>query len=113
MQTKINKKLWGWFAFSPWLLFFAIAPLILNKSIHENIHPNTYDIGFIVVGNIYFLVVLIGFMIILQKLKLENWKKWFWRVLFVFTHVFAIPLFWYIYIWKDKTGSSKNRSAEA
>ena len=103
MQTNINKKLWGLFAFSPIILFISIAPFILNKSMQEKIHPNSYDIGFLIITNLYFFVVLICFMMYLQKLEqIENWKKWLWRVLFIFAHVFAIPLFWYLYIWKDK-----------
>jgi hypothetical protein len=98
MQTNTRKKLLGLFAFSPWILSFVTIPFLLIKSIQQV----PYAIGFIVILNLYGFVILIYFMIVLQKLKLKSWKKWLWRALFIFAFAFAIPFFWYEYIWKDK-----------
>jgi hypothetical protein len=57
--------------------------------------------GFAVAGNLYVLFVIICFILYLNRIKeIENEKKWLWRGLIVFGHVFAIPFFWYLYIFK-------------
>jgi len=107
MEMSIKKKLWGLLAFSPWILFLTVVLFMLRKS--AEMHPfagtinlNSGDIGFLVIGNLYVLVVLICFLMYLNRLRdVENDKKWLWRGLMFFGHVFAFPVFWYFYIWKE------------
>jgi hypothetical protein len=107
MQTSVKKKLWGLLAFSPWILFFTVVPFILPKSakmhaVTGSIKLNSFDIGYLVIGNLYVLIVLVCFLIYLSRLNnFEKGKKWLWRGLMFFGHVIAIPIFWYFYIWKE------------
>ena len=60
MKTQLSKRLWGIFAFSPWLLFLCIVPFILPKSAEMHAtagttNLNPIDIGFAIVGNLYVL----------------------------------------------------------
>jgi len=34
--------------------------------------------------------------------NINSEKKWLWRALMFFGHVFAIPIFWYSYIWEER-----------
>lgn len=62
---------------------------------------NPIDIGFVAVGNLYVLFVIVCFILYLNRIReIENEKKWLWRVLMAFGHLFTIPVFWYLYIFK-------------
>lgn len=64
---------------------------------------NSFDIGYLVIGNLYVLIVLVCFLIYLSRLtNIGKEKKWLWRGLMLIGHVFAIPIFWYYYIWKER-----------
>jgi len=66
---------------------------------------NTIDIGYLVVGNLYILFVIICFILCLNNIKnIDKKKKWLWRGLLTFGHVFTIPIFWYLYIFKRGDG---------
>ena len=59
-------------------------------------------IWFLVVGNLYVLLLFLIFMMYLGRMKeIDNEKKWLWRGLMFFGHVIAIHIFWYFYIWKE------------
>ena len=106
MKPQTSKRLWGVFALSPWILFFTVVPFILSKSaemhsIAGTTNLNSIDIGFVVVGNLYILFVIICFILHLNRIKeIDTDKKWLWRGLIAFGHVFTIPVFWYLYIFK-------------
>jgi hypothetical protein len=60
-------------------------------------------VGFLVVGNLYVLLLFLIFMIYLGRMKnIDNEKKWLWRGLMFFALVFAIPIFWYLHIRKER-----------
>jgi hypothetical protein len=62
-----------------------------------------FVIGYLVVGNSYVLLLFLIFMIYLGRMKnIDNGKKWLWRGLMFFGNVIAIPIFWYLYIWKER-----------
>ena len=64
---------------------------------------NSIDFGYVVIGNLYVLFVLICFLKYLNGLyTFDKEKKWLWRGLMFFGHVFSIPIFWYYYIWKER-----------
>jgi len=106
MQSSTKRTLWGLLAFSPSILCFVFAPFALRKSVEMHAFNgttdlNTLDIAFLGIGNLYVLVVLICFLIYLNRLpNVGNDKKWFWRTLMLFGHVVAFAVFWYFYIWK-------------
>jgi len=106
MQMNMKKKLWGLLAFSPLVLFLAVVPWMLRWSAglpaSSGIPSVTSaEIRFLVIGNLYVLFVFVCFLIHLNGLKaVENDKKWLWRGLMFFGHVFAFPVYWYFHIWK-------------
>ncbi len=68
------------------------------------------DLGFLFIGNLYVLLILVAFLIYLNRLaNMTKRRKWLWRALLFFGHVFTIPIFWYIHIWKpEHTGPSRS-----
>jgi hypothetical protein len=106
MSNKFRKTLWGLLAFSPWILFLICVPILIHQVPPESIMIKggklpPFLIGYLVVGNLYVLLIFLTFLIYLGRMKnIENEKKWLWRGLMFFGHVFAIPIFWYLYIWK-------------
>jgi phosphatidylserine synthase len=107
MNVKLKKYLWGLFAFSPWILFFVFVPFILPLSVGMRTAevaptPNSIDMGYIIFGNLYMVIVVLCFIFYLNKLNiLTKEKKRLWRGLMVIGHAFTIPIFWYHYIWKN------------
>jgi hypothetical protein len=108
MNSKVNKTLWGLLAFSPWILFLIGAPILIHQVSPDSIiiregKPGTFWIGYLIVGNLYVLLIFLIFLIYLGRMKnIDNEKKWLWRGLMFFGHVIAIPIFWYFYIWKQR-----------
>jgi hypothetical protein len=108
MNPKLNKTLWGLLAFSPWILFFIGVPILIHQVPPDSIMMKEgklppFLIGFLVVGNLYVFLLFLIFLIYLGRMKnIDNEKKWLWRGLMFIGHVFAIPIFWYFYIWKEK-----------
>ncbi len=107
MSNKFRKTLWGLLAFSPWILFFTIVPILIHI-----LPPNSITmkegklppvvIWYLVVGNSYVLLLFLIFLIYLGRMKnINNEKKWLWRGLMFFGHILAIPIFWYLHIWKE------------
>jgi hypothetical protein len=99
MSNKLRKTLWGLLAFSPWILFFIGIPMFIH-----NIPPDSivmkegklppFLIGFVVVGNLYVLLLFLIFLIYLGRMKdIDNEKKWLWRGLMFLGHVLAIPIY--------------------
>jgi hypothetical protein len=59
------------------------------------------DIGFFIIGNLYYVMTVLCFLLYLnRRTNMTKWKKWLWRALLVFGHMFAFPIFWYLYIWR-------------
>jgi hypothetical protein len=107
MNPKLSKTLWGLLAFSPWILFFIGVPIFIRHVPPDSIimkegKLTPFVIGYLVVGNLYVLLLFLIFLIYLGRMKnINNEKKWLWRGLMFFGHVIAIPIFWYFYIWKE------------
>ena len=98
MKSEFEKKLWwGALAFSPWIIFLTIVPTLLFGF---HVAPGTI---FGICLNLCILLVLVCYLLYVGRLKtVETEKKWLWRGLMVFGHVFSIPIFWYFYIWKGR-----------
>jgi hypothetical protein len=97
INHKLSKTLWGLLAFSPWILFFIGVPILIHQVPPDSIMMTEgkltpFLIGFLVVVNLYVLLLFLIFLIYLGRL---------WRGLMFFGHVFTIPVFWYFYIWKE------------
>jgi uncharacterized membrane protein len=107
MSNKLRKTLWGLLALSPWILFFTIIPILINMLPPDSIMTKEgklgpFAIGYLVIGNSYVLLLFLIFLIYLGRMKsMDNEKKWLWRGLMFFGNVLAIPIFWYLYIWKE------------
>jgi uncharacterized membrane protein len=108
MSNKLRKILWGLLAFSPWILFLIAVPILVHQVPPDSIMMkqgklSPFLIGFLIVGNLYVLLLFLIFLIYLGRMKtIENEKKWLWRGLMFIGHVFAIPIFWYFYIWRER-----------
>jgi len=108
MNHNLRKTIWGLVAFSPWILFLIGVPILIHRIPPDLImmkqgKPTPFLIGFLVVGNVYVLILVLIFLIYLNRMKsIDNEKKWLWRAFSFFGHVLAIPIFWYFYIWKEK-----------
>jgi len=108
MSNKSRKILLGLLAFSPWILFLTVVPILIHVLPPDSIMMKEgklppFAIGYLVVGNGYVLFLFLIFVIYLGRMmNVDNDKKWLWRGLMFFGHVFAIPIFWYLYIWKEK-----------
>jgi hypothetical protein len=104
MNHKLSKTLWGLLAFSP-LILFLIGFTLVNRSVPPDLIMKEGELTpflFIIVGNLYCLLILVIFLIYLGRMeKIDNEKKWLWRGLMFFGNVLAIPIFWYFYIWKE------------
>jgi hypothetical protein len=109
MSKKLKKTLLGLLAFSPWILFLICVPTLIHQvppdsMIMKEGKLTPFLIGFLVVGNSYVLLLFLIFLIYLGRMKnIDNEKKWLWRGLMFFGHVIAIPIFWYFYIWKERS----------
>ncbi len=108
MSNKFKKISWGLLAFSPWILFSTVVPILIHIlprdsiTMHEGKLP-PFLTGYLVVGNLYVLLLFLIFIIYLGRMKnIDNAKKWLWRGLMFFANVLAIPIFWYLYIWKER-----------
>ena len=108
INHNLSKTTWGLLAFSPWILFFIGVPILIHEVPPDLImmkegKPTPFLIGFLVVGNLYVLILVLIFLIYLGRMKnIDNEKKWLWRAFLFIGHVFAIPIFWYFYIWKER-----------
>jgi hypothetical protein len=111
MNPKLSKTLWGLLAFSPWILFLIGVPILIHQVPPDSIMMKEgkltpFLIGYLVVGTLYVLLIFLIFLIYLGRMKnIDNGKKWLWRGLMFFGHVFTIPIFWYLYIWKESEQS--------
>ena len=102
-----NKLLWGVLAFSPWIIFITIVPILLfgfhiapafDETGKLDLIGKVYGIGL----NLCILFVFLCYFIHIGKIKdMEKEKKWLWRGLMFLGHVFTIPIFWYLYVWRD------------
>jgi hypothetical protein len=108
MSHKLSKTLWGLLAFSPWILFFIGMPVLIHQVPSDSMMMKEgkltpFLVGFLVVGNLYVVLLFLIFLIYLGRMKnIDNEKKWLWRGLMFFGHVIAIPIFWYFYICKER-----------
>ncbi len=108
MNNKLRKTLWGVLAFSPWILFLIGVPILIHQVPPDSImiregKLTPFVIGYLVVANSYVFLLFLIFLIYLGRMKnIDNEKKWLWRGLMFIGHVFAIPIFWYFYIWKER-----------
>jgi hypothetical protein len=106
MNHKLIKTLWGLLAFSPWILFLIGVPIFIQQVPPDAIvmqqgKLSPFLIGFLVVGNLYVFLLFLIFLTYLGRMKnISNNKKWLWRGLMFFGHIFAMLAFWYFYIWK-------------
>jgi len=116
MQTDRRKKLfWGILGFSPWLLFFTIVPLLLFgfhyvPKMDRTCKLDTIGLIYVIGFNLEVFFVLICYLFYIGKLEgVRSGKKWQWRAFLIFGHVFAIPIFWYLYIWKQGNSRSNDK----
>jgi hypothetical protein len=110
MKIDLNKRLcWGALAFAPWIIFFTIVPMLLfyfhmTPASDETGKMDAIGIAYLIGENLCVLLVLICYLVYVSRLRtMENRKKRLWWGLMVIGHVFTIPIFWYYYVWKDKS----------
>jgi hypothetical protein len=94
---RLRKLLWGVLAFAPWWGFVLFSVFVWRGTVPLSVVQR----DFLIFGNALVLLVLLCFLVQVNHLKAaDREKKWLWRGLLVFGHVFALPLFWYFHIWK-------------
>ena len=114
MQSELTKKvLWGILAFSPWIIFLTVFPILLfgfhiAPGLDEQGRLDLIGKVWLIGYNLYILFVYICYFVYIGNLKdMKKGKQWLWRGLTFVGHVYAIPIFWYLHIWKNTDESSR------
>jgi hypothetical protein len=107
MNPKIKSICLGILSISPWILFIAFAPFVLNnmttKTADGFIKNDNFITKYLIIGNLYVFIMIVLFEIYLFKsICIERGKKWLWFFVILLGHVFTLPVFWFIYI-RNKT----------
>ena len=102
--------LWGVLAFAPWWGFGLFSVFLWRGIVPLSVAQR----DLLICGNVLVLLVLLCFLVQVNHLTgVDREKKWLWRGFLVFGHVFAIPLFWYFRIWKERGNSEREPQLEA
>ena len=97
------------------ILFLTLIPLIYSGFVFFVFKSNTdKDIQLLLfIAHFPFtiyMVGLIGFYIryIFKNRRIDQEKKALWTIIIFFANLFVMPIFWYLYIWKDPEKKQEN-----
>lgn len=109
-----KKLIWGIFSIWPicWMILFMCGALLLLMGTGFLESDEPAPILFIVMGFImifhFATIIEIWVMIILYLIRIikdesiEQNNKILWVILIFIGNIIAMPIFWYLYIWKEK-----------
>lgn len=95
------------------IIFFIFIFFILFLSNQQQ--PNKPPTGFFVILPLHFLTMLDIFVLLViyitnlfKNERVENHKKVLWAVVLFMGNMIAMPIYWYLYIWKDSSKDTTN-----
>lgn len=86
---------------------FIFSLIISSFAAPGQIEQNGPPIEFLILFALHFLTMILVFTLmviyvinVFKNNKIENNKKFLWVVVLFFGSIIAMPIYWYLYIWK-------------
>ncbi len=125
MQVKVSKPEENWNLMSKkakillgigsilpiiWLPFFILGVIGITLMPNENIMP--FLIIILILGHFIAIFTLIGMMVfyvikVIQNKSMSTENKVFWCLGLFFGTFIAVPIYWYIHIWRGKNSTEQ------
>ncbi|MDO8507525.1 MAG: hypothetical protein Q7S53_03075 [bacterium] len=110
-MTKKVKVLLGILSILPLITAFVVLGLFVYAEFNTQSWSDADLLLFIIailVANIFYYMSLIIFIInIFKNEKVPKNLQIVWLLLFLFFGYYVFPVYWYLYIWRDKRGGER------
>ena len=111
-MSKYKKIILGIFTFWPivyMVIFFLFFLQSFFMAFSKKVHPNFSGIVFFIIFGLHFLtIILVVFLLIIyiinvfKNKKISPDMKTFWAVVLLLGNFIAMPIYWYLYIFKEQ-----------